>query len=200
MLGLYKRCGAKSLRFNEINLPQTQRKGFESLVLLEQYLNKKNMLSVTVNDTKAQEISAEQLVNLDILAEGDTKFHLLKNNRSYNIEVVELNAAEKTALLSINGRTYTVQAEDELDQLLKKLGMSGAGSAKVNNIKAPMPGLILQIMVEVGQAIAKGDSLLILEAMKMENVIKSPGAGVVKHIIVSKGMAVEKNQVMIELV
>ncbi len=157
------------------------------------------MLSVTVNDTNKHEISAEELINLDISTHSETKFHLLKNNSSYNIEVVELNAAEKTAILTVNGRTYTVQAEDDLDRLLKQLGMSGAGSAKVNNIKAPMPGLILQIMVEAGQTIAKGDSLLILEAMKMENVIKSPGAGVIKHITVSKGMAVEKNQIMIEL-
>jgi biotin carboxyl carrier protein len=112
---------------------------------------------------------------------------------------VEFDAVEKTATLNVNGRIYTLRAEDELDRLLKQLGMSGAGSAKVNNIKAPMPGMILQLLVEAGQTIAKGDSLLILEAMKMENVIKSPGEGIIKHIAVKQGNAVEKNQIMIEL-
>ena len=157
------------------------------------------MLSVRVNNSATFEVANDDLQKLDVVSSSDRQFHLLQDNQSYNIELVELNMAEKTAVLTVNGRTYTVQAEDELDRLLKKLGMNGANSAKLNHIKAPMPGLILQILVEVGQTIEKGDSLLILEAMKMENVIKAAGAGIVKHIAVARGTAVEKNQVMIEL-
>ena len=102
-------------------------------------------------------------------------------------------------VLRINGRIYTTKAEDELDKLLAKLGMSAGSTAKLNHIKAPMPGLILQILVTEGQAIKKGDALLILEAMKMENIIKSPGEGVVKHIKVQQGAPVDKNQTLIEL-
>jgi biotin carboxyl carrier protein len=62
-----------------------------------------------------------------------------------------------------------------------------------------MPGLVVNILVAEGDTIAKGDALLVLEAMKMENIIKSPGEGVVKKININKGQAVEKNQVLIEI-
>ncbi|HNM32873.1 MAG TPA: biotin/lipoyl-binding protein, partial [Chitinophagales bacterium] len=65
--------------------------------------------------------------------------------------------------------------------------------------KAPMPGLVLDILVEAGQAVNKGDNLIILEAMKMENIIKASGSGTVKSIHVQKKDAVEKNQLLIEM-
>jgi biotin carboxyl carrier protein len=82
--------------------------------------------------------------------------------------------------------------------LLEKLGMNNAASGKVNNIKAPMPGLIIELKVKTGDTVKAGDQLLILEAMKMENILKSPGEGVVKSVKVKKGDTVEKNQVLIE--
>ena len=68
---------------------------------------------------------------------------------------------------------------------------------KVSDLKAPMPGLVLSIDVEVGKEVKKGDALLILEAMKMENVIKSPTDGVIKSIAVKTSQAVEKNQLLL---
>ncbi|HLL94438.1 MAG TPA: biotin/lipoyl-containing protein, partial [Spirosoma sp.] len=82
--------------------------------------------------------------------------------------------------------------------LLEKMGMSNAVSAKVNTLKAPMPGLIVGINVAVGDTISKGDSVLILEAMKMENNLKAPGDGTVKAIRAIKGDRVEKGQVLVE--
>ena len=69
----------------------------------------------------------------------------------------------------------------------------------MSNVKAPMPGLVLDILVETEQAVSKGDALLILEAMKMENVLKAEGDGVVKSIEVTKGTAVDKGQIIIEM-
>ena len=69
--------------------------------------------------------------------------------------------------------------------------------SKLNEIKAPMPGLVVRITVEEGAEVKKGDSLLVLEAMKMENVIKAPGDAVVGKIKVNAGQAVEKNQLLI---
>lgn len=159
------------------------------------------MLSVKVNAEKTFDIAPSILQNLDLVALPSNEiFHLVHNHKTYTIEVLEKNIAEKTLLLRINGRSYLAQAEDELDKLLKQLGMSAGSSAKVNNIKAPMPGLILQVLVAEGQAIQKGDSLLILEAMKMENVIKSPGEGVIKAIKVQQGAPVDKNQILIDLI
>ena len=62
-----------------------------------------------------------------------------------------------------------------------------------------MPGRVLDIMLSAGSSVVKGDGVLILEAMKMENVIKSPADGVIKKIAVVKDQAVEKNEVLVEL-
>ena len=81
--------------------------------------------------------------------------------------------------------------------LLQSMGLDTTSSRKLNEIKAPMPGLVVRITVEEGTEVKKGDSLLVLEAMKMENVIKAPGDAVVGKIKVNAGQAVEKNQLLI---
>ena len=134
----------------------------------------------------------------DMVRLNDRTFHILHQNRSYSAEVLNLNADEKTVDLRINGHLHTVQLKDRFDLLLEKMGMSNAVSAKVNTLKAPMPGLIVGINVAVGDTISKGDSVLILEAMKMENNLKAPGDGTVKAIRAIKGDRVEKGQVLVE--
>ncbi|MBQ0768878.1 MAG: acetyl-CoA carboxylase biotin carboxyl carrier protein subunit, partial [Bizionia sp.] len=94
--------------------------------------------------------------------------------------------------------TYAVQINDELDDLIKEMGFEIGASKQVNDIKAPMPGLILSISVSEGQEVKENDPLLILEAMKMENVFNSPRDGVIKSIAIKTGDAVEKNQLLIE--
>jgi biotin carboxyl carrier protein len=83
--------------------------------------------------------------------------------------------------------------------LVKKLGLSVAAGQKVKEIKAPMPGLVLDVMAKIGQTVQKGDGLLILEAMKMENVIKAQGDGVVKLVQIEKGQTVEKGAILVEM-
>lgn len=101
------------------------------------------------------------------------------------------------ASVKVNGSIYKVAVEDQFDQLLKQLGMDNLAAAKVQQIKAPMPGLVLSILVAEGAEIKKGDSLLVLEAMKMENMIKSPTDGIIKKITINQGNKVEKNEVLI---
>lgn len=134
----------------------------------------------------------------DLVKLSDRTFHILHQNRSYTAEVLELNTAEKTVTLKINGRIYPIKLKDRFDLLLEKMGMSTLVSAKINELKAPMPGLIVGISVQTGDMVNKGDSLLILEAMKMENMLKAPGDATVKSIRVSKGDRVEKGQVLVE--
>ena len=134
----------------------------------------------------------------DIAALGNNRFHVIWNNKSYNIEVLDRNAAEKSTHLLINGQHYHTTAKDDLDLLLEKMGMQSGSSQKINNVKAPMPGLIQSIAVAEGDSIEKGDNLLVLVAMKMENVIKSSGSGVIKTLKVMPGQIVEKNQVLLE--
>jgi biotin carboxyl carrier protein len=131
----------------------------------------------------------------DLLATGENTWHLLLNKKSYNIVLVRQEG--KNVFLKVNNRPYTVALNTRLDLLLESMGMADMGKSKVNELKAPMPGLVLEIMAETGAAVKKGDALLILEAMKMENVIKSPADGVVKSISAEKGKTVEKNQLLI---
>lgn len=134
----------------------------------------------------------------DLVKLTDRTYHILYRNQSYSAELLDLNAAEKTVSLRINGQIHQIQLKDRFDLLLEKMGMSDAAATKVNNLKAPMPGLIVGINVAPGDVVTKGDSLLILEAMKMENNLKAPGDGTVKAIRASKGDRVEKGQILIE--
>jgi biotin carboxyl carrier protein len=135
--------------------------------------------------------------NWDIQPIGPHTYHIIKDNKSYTAELVEADYQAKTFTFKINGIKQTVNAKDRFDLLLDQLGMSDANTQKVNDVKAPMPGLILEIKVQPGQEVKKGDTILILEAMKMENILKSPGDGIVKEIKVQARQNVEKNQVLI---
>ncbi|WP_347157155.1 acetyl-CoA carboxylase biotin carboxyl carrier protein subunit [Pontibacter chitinilyticus] len=133
----------------------------------------------------------------DISPIGPNTYHIIKDSKSYTAEVVAADYTAKTFTFKINGITQTVHVKDRFDLLLDKLGMSDANARKVNDVKAPMPGLILSIKVQPGQEVKKGDPIMILEAMKMENILKSPGDGVVKEIKVQERQNVEKNQVLL---
>ncbi|MBK0401385.1 biotin/lipoyl-binding protein [Adhaeribacter sp. BT258] len=134
----------------------------------------------------------------DLVALDANRFHIIKNNVSYMAELVEADYQTKTFTLKINGTLHTVSVKDRFDLLLDQMGMSNANEKKLNDIKAPMPGLVLDIKVKIGDEVKKGDQILILEAMKMENILKSPGDGVVKAIKVNVKDNVEKGQVLLE--
>lgn len=136
---------------------------------------------------------------LDTLGDAASGMSVLYNNKSYTIVLLKADRETKQYLLLINGHKYEVSLKDKLDDLLAGMGLTAGAAQKFNNIKAPMPGLVLNINVAEGDVIKPGDALLVLEAMKMENIIKSPGEGTVKKINVNKGQAVEKNQVLIEI-
>ena len=139
-----------------------------------------------------------QPVAWDITRIQEGYFHILLENRSYRAEIVEMDSARKTFLIKVNGRKYPLVLKDKFDLLLEKMGMNTNAGAKVNNVRAPMPGLIIDLKVKNGDSVKAGDPLLILEAMKMENIIKAPGDAIVRSVKVSMGEGVEKNQVLIE--
>jgi biotin carboxyl carrier protein len=129
---------------------------------------------------------------------NDTTFHILHNNKSYSAELVLLDKTTKTVKLKINGGIHTIELKDRYDLLLEKMGINGATAGKLNSVKAPMPGLIVKINVAVGDTVKPGDALLVLEAMKMENMIKASADAIVSLVKVKKGDSVEKGQVLIE--
>lgn len=155
--------------------------------------NKKNITQVSPE----QFIVNEENIILDEVVLSASMRHVIVNNRSYSIELVAIKKENKEVEIKINNRLYSVRVKDQFDLLLNKLGMADMASKKVKDIKAPMPGLVIETLIEKGQEVKEGDSLLILEAMKMENVIKSPVDGVIKDILVEPTNTVEKNQLLI---
>jgi biotin carboxyl carrier protein len=135
----------------------------------------------------------------DVAFIGGNRYHILLGASSFMMEVLENDLATKKFKIKVNDHTYELRLEDELDMLLEKMGMSSSGNTRMDNVKAPMPGLVLKVLVAPGQEVEKGDSLIILEAMKMENVIKASGPGIVKNICVQIKDAVDKNQILIEM-
>lgn len=135
---------------------------------------------------------------LDIVWENAFRAHVIYNGKSLNVDVVSRDDSAKSCTLLIDGERYDVNLSDKYDELLRQLGMEVGASAKMKTLKAPMPGLVLDVMVEAGQSVSADEPLVILEAMKMENVIKSPGDGVVERVTVAKSQTVEKNEILVE--
>ena len=132
-----------------------------------------------------------------LIEEKKNSFHLIKDFHSYTVEVVKADTIEKKFEIQVNGNVYGLDLKDKHDELLLQLGLDNLKSKKINEIKAPMPGLVLEARVKVGDIVKKGDPVIVLEAMKMENILKSPSDGIVKKITAEKGTVVEKNQVLV---
>lgn len=119
------------------------------------------------------------------------------NGTVYHILLEGFDKTNKNITLRVNGERKVYSVKDRSDELLKKFGIQSFPVPKVNELKSPMPGLVVQIPVKVGDKLAKGDPILILEAMKMENVLKAPAEVTIKSIHCEPGQAVEKNAVLV---
>jgi len=152
---------------------------------------------VTVNgfDFSFDEAAIE---TASIIQHSPAQFNLLIKNRSVNVTLLE-EPAFKKANFEIEGEVFETAIKDELDQMLDAMGFSAAATRQIKEVKAPMPGLVLDIAVQEGQQVKEGDKLLTLGAMKMENSITIPADAVIKRIAVKAGQAVDKGQVLIEL-
>lgn len=157
-----------------------------------------NSYKLSVNNSSIFDLSESDLKNLDAVRVEKSMFHVLNDNKPYKVEIISADFIAKKYTVKVNNNTYEVAISNELDQLISSMGIERGKTKVVNAIKAPMPGLILEISVEVGQTVKENDPLLILEAMKMENSFLSPRDGVIKSIAVEKGHAVDKGQLLIE--
>ncbi len=166
------------------------------------------MLRIIIDDkvyeleiSKNGKLSSGKINNTDFFADiypvDEFRKHVIRDNKSYNVEITEINQEEKKLTLRINGNIYPVKVLDELDILLQEMGMDNLASKKIKELKAPMPGLVLDIAVKEGDIVKEGDKLLVLEAMKMENNLKAEAEAKVQSIQCQKGQAVEKNEVLI---
>jgi biotin carboxyl carrier protein len=161
--------------------------------------------AATVGDqTYIIEVNRENEINVDERAEqvdfrsidGESLYSLLLDHLSYEAFVEE---SEGVYHVLVRGRLYTVRVEDERARRLAQAAGGFIPSAGEIQLKAPMPGLIVNIPVEEGQSVEAGQVVAILESMKMENELKTPRAGTVGRIRAKKGDSVEQNQVLITI-
>jgi len=136
-------------------------------------------------------------VNLDLIDLGNNRYHLLLNHKSYNLEVVKNDRKTKKIFIKVNNRDVEVIVKTPMDELLTKMGLNNHQNSVAKDVGAPMPGLILDVVVKEGDEVKKGDKLIVLEAMKMENIIKSPGDGKIKSITIAIGDSVDSGEKLI---
>ena len=103
-----------------------------------------------------------------------------------------------TMRVTIAGRRTEVEVKDERDLLVEEFGL-GEDAAAGGEVRAPMPGLVLDVLVAEGDEVAADQGLLVLEAMKMENELKAPSGGVVRAVHAASGDAVDKEELLIEI-
>ncbi|MBL7899287.1 MAG: acetyl-CoA carboxylase biotin carboxyl carrier protein subunit [Crocinitomicaceae bacterium] len=130
---------------------------------------------------------------------GNNVYEIEREDSTLILEVLKVDLTEKSMTIRSNHRTYDLIFKDHLDLVLDKMGIKRTSELVNKNVKAPMPGKVLELLAKEGDTLSKGDNILILEAMKMENVIKAEVDCVIKKIHISSQENVEKNQVLIEL-
>lgn len=124
-------------------------------------------------------------------------WHLIHNHNSVKVFVNKIDQEKRTVSLTVNGKPVEVSLSTREEKLLKSIGMDASMVKKIDSLRAPMPGLVHSIQVKEGAEVEEGEVLLILEAMKMENVIKSPTSGVVSRIHINEKDSVEKNEILL---
>ena len=153
---------------------------------------------IDVNGQWTFEMQAAEAGRLDAVRLGPEAYHVLSRHQPFEARITASDFSRKTYEVEVNGNRYSVRISDDLDQLVARMGFELHSSRNVSRIEAPMPGLILDIQVSAGQAVKEGDPLLVLEAMKMENVILSPRDGIIRRVAVQPGAAVEKKHLLVE--
>ncbi len=124
--------------------------------------------------------------------------YILYKRKKYLVEIVEKSQNKYTVL--INGVSYIFTIETPISYKRKKYVDKNKSQSKIELVGAPMPGKIVDILVDAGEKVKEGEALLILEAMKMQNEIIAPVSGVVKKIFVRNEDIVNKEDVLVEIV
>lgn len=127
---------------------------------------------------------------------GQPVYSLIVDGRSHEAYVRETDDEWQVLL---RGRLYPVKVEDEREKRLRAAAGGGVAETGEYHLKAPMPGLVVSIPVAEGQEVKKGQVLLILESMKMQNELKSPRDGTVNRIKVKAGESVEQKQALLSV-
>jgi len=147
-----------------------------------------NMLAVEVDGKKYE---------VDLMHTADGTFSIIENGHSYNIELVPKDGPKKYNAYTLY-ETFDVEVIDAEARYLQNRNAGGAGAAD-NKISSPMPGKVVKVLVSEGDPVEKGQTVIIISAMKMESEYKAPKDGIVKKVYVKSEETVDGSQVLIEL-
>lgn len=150
-----------------------------------------NLIETFSLDNKISDLEIEDL--------GKQVYKIKSGKDEEVIEVLEIDVHSKTMTIRHNHAIHDLVFKNELDLVLDKMGIKRAVENLSSDIKAPMPGKVIDVVVKEGDAVSKGDAILILEAMKMENVLKAENDCTIKKVLIASAESVEKNQVLVEL-
>jgi biotin carboxyl carrier protein len=145
-------------------------------------------------DSLAVKLNGRQVAIDHRFLRGGKLHSILADNAGFEFEIIRSNGG--IDIWHGSGQLYAEVVDQKTDRLRQMMGSSAAGQT-ASSLKAPMPGLVVKVEVEAGQRVNKGDGLVIVEAMKMENELRAHAPGVIKEVRVEPGQAVEKNQVLI---
>ena len=157
------------------------------------------MIKGVLNGEFQSNLSKDKLNEFEVLEINHEKKEIIlqKGSQKFQCKILKKNNKDQSFVIKINGNISTIRIVKSVEKTIEKLGINKKSQQNINILKAPMPGLILKLMVKVGDQIKKGEALIILEAMKMENILSSPVDGIIKEIKVKPQQTVEKNNVLI---
>lgn len=141
---------------------------------------------ITVNGT---------LVDVDYISHGSNQMHIIYQGQNYRVRLDHLDKGKATVL--VNEKEIEFRIRSPKQKILEKIGITQESENKMDDLTAPMPGKILKVLQKPGDHVSKSEGILVLEAMKMENVLKASADAVIAEIKVQEGDAVEKNQILI---
>tara|TARA_Y100000310_G_scaffold323193_1_gene383229 strand:- start:92 stop:616 length:525 start_codon:yes stop_codon:yes gene_type:complete len=134
--------------------------------------------------------------NIDFIQLSSHSYSFLSGNKSHHATVMK---NQEEYQITIDHKPHFVKMKDSKQIILEAIGYSEKHEEETGECRAPIPGLVSELFVNKGQTISKGDKLLILEAMKMENEITAHISGVIQSVYISPGQPVEKNALLIKI-
>lgn len=156
-----------------------------------------------VHDFLIEKIKNQLLINgekkeFDIIKHNENEFLILHENKPYMVNILCYDATNNVVNIKVNEHVHNVELRNKSDILLERIGIQKKQTKKSSELRAPMPGLIVDIKVYESQNVRKGEPLIILKAMKMENILRSPTEATIKQILVEKNQKVEKDYALIQ--
>ena len=157
------------------------------------------LFQALLEDGRIEKITDEDLKEVQVNHSHESQSITFRHQgMNHYVELIKEDHIRKRYMIKVDGLLFNLTIHNQTDILIQELGLNIRKEKSTKFLEAPMPGLVLEIMVEAGDTVMRNDPLLVLEAMKMENVIQAPGSGTIKKIYIQNQSKVEKGKILIE--